>query len=97
MSTGMPLPSSVTDMELSSWITTSILEQWPAKASSIELSTTSKTMWCKPVPSSVSPIYIPGRFLTASKPFKTLILEAWYSSVITAPLKINLLYHGCVV
>jgi hypothetical protein len=46
----------------------------PASASSIELSTTSKTMWCRPVPSSVSPMYMPGRFRTASRPFKTLIL-----------------------
>jgi ParB-like chromosome segregation protein Spo0J len=34
----------------------------------IELSKTSKTKWCNPVPSEVSPIYIPGRFLTASRP-----------------------------
>ena len=31
-------------------------------------------MWCRPVPSSVSPMYIPGRLRTASRPFKTLIL-----------------------
>ena len=35
-------------------------------------------MWCNPVPSSVSPIYIPGLFLTASRPFKTLIFEESY-------------------
>ena len=57
-------------------IVTVIFLQYPAKASSMELSITSKTMWCKPDPSSVSPIYIPGLFLTASKPFKTLIESA---------------------
>jgi len=31
-------------------------------ASSIELSRTSNTMWCRPVPSSVSPMYIPGAY-----------------------------------
>ena len=29
------------------------------------------TMWCRPDPSSVSPIYIPGRLRTASRPFST--------------------------
>ena len=46
------------------------------KVSSIELSMTSNTMWCKPEPSSVSPMYIPGLFLTASRPFKTFIESA---------------------
>jgi hypothetical protein len=32
----------------------------PASASSMELSSTSKTRWCRPVPSDVSPMYIPG-------------------------------------
>ena len=32
----------------------------------------------RPVPSSVSPIYIPGLFLTASRPLRTLIESAWY-------------------
>ena len=36
-------------------------------------------MWCKPEPSSVSPIYIPGRFRTASKPLRTLMDSAPYS------------------
>src|SRR3546814_16840756 len=43
------------------------------------LSDTSNTMWCRPEPSSVSPIYMPGRFRTASKPFKTLMDSAPYS------------------
>ena len=42
--------------------------QWPASASSIELSTTSNTRWCRPVPSEVSPMYMPGRLRTASSP-----------------------------
>ena len=32
--------------------------------------------WCKPVPSLVSPIYIPGRLRTASSPLRTLMLLA---------------------
>jgi hypothetical protein len=38
----------------------------PGQASSIELSTTSNTRWCRPVPSEVSPMYMPGRLRTAS-------------------------------
>src|SRR6056297_3351802 len=37
-------------------------------------------MWCRPEPSSVSPIYIPGRLRTASKPLRTLMESAPYSS-----------------
>ena len=40
-------------------------------------------MWCKPEPSSVSPMYIPGRLRTASRPFSTLMDSAPYRS---APL-----------
>src|SRR6476660_5066819 len=36
-------------------------------------------MWCRPEPSSVSPIYMPGRLRTASSPFSTLMLSAPYS------------------
>src|SRR5215469_15401498 len=43
------------------------------------LSTTSCTMWCRPEPSSVSPIYMPGRLRTASRPFSTLMDSAPYS------------------
>ena len=38
------------------------------------LSSTSNTMWCRPVPSDVSPMYMPGRLRTASRPFSTLML-----------------------
>src|SRR6218665_4018744 len=37
-------------------------------------------MWCRPEPSSVSPIYMPGRLRTASRPFSTLMESAPYSS-----------------
>src|SRR6056297_1351503 len=37
-------------------------------------------MWWRPEPSSVSPIYMPGRFRTASNPLRTLIESAPYSS-----------------
>ena len=74
MSVGMPRPLSTTEIELSVWMTTLMSLQWPASASSIALSTTSKTMWCRPVPSDVSPMYIPGRLRTASRPFRILML-----------------------
>ncbi|MND57795.1 hypothetical protein D3C80_489310 [compost metagenome] len=78
ISTGMPRPLSRTVMDSSVWMVMLISEQKPASASSIELSTTSNTMWCRPVPSSVSPMYIPGRLRTASSPFSTLMLEESY-------------------
>ena len=34
------------------------------------------TMWCRPEPSSVSPMYMPGRLRTASRPLRTLMLSA---------------------
>ena len=42
---------------------------------SMALSSTSNTMWCKPEPSEVSPIYIPGRLRTASRPSSIFMLE----------------------
>ena len=72
MSTGMPRPLSSTVTEPSMWMVTLISSQYPTSASSIELSTTSKTRWCKPR-SAVSPMYMPGRLRTASSPSKTLI------------------------
>ena len=74
--TGIPLPSSTTVIELSSFIATSIFLQNPANASSILLSTISYTKWWRPL-ELVLPMYIPGLFLTASKPSKTWI---WLSS-----------------
>ncbi len=75
MSVGMPRPLSTTDTELSAWMTTLMSSQYRASASSIALSSTSNTMWCRPVPSDVSPMYMPGRFLTASRPFRILMLD----------------------
>ena len=72
---GMPRPLSSTDTELSVWMVSTISSQKPASASSTALSTTSNTMWCRPVPSEVSPMYMPGRLRTASRPFRTLMLS----------------------
>src|SRR5690606_16453793 len=36
-------------------------------------------MWCRPEPSSVSPMYMPGRLRTASRPLSTLMESAPYS------------------
>ena len=77
---GMPRPLSSTETELSGWITISIALQWPPRASSIELSTTSKTILCRPEPSLVSPMYMPGRLRTASRPSSTEMESALYSS-----------------
>src|SRR5215471_3370306 len=78
---GMPRPLSTTLIELSVWIVTVISSQKPASASSTALSTTSNTMWCRPVPSEVSPMYMPGRLRTASRPFRTLIESDPYAEV----------------
>src|SRR5688572_19148113 len=80
MSVGMPRPLSTTEIELSVWITTLMSSQWPASASSIALSTTSNTMWCRPEPSEVSPMYMPGRLRTASRPLRILMLLESYSA-----------------
>src|SRR3954470_103432 len=81
MPVGMPRPLSSTEIELSVWIVSTISSQYPARASSTALSTTSNTMWCRPVPSEVSPMYIPGRLRTASSPFRTLIESEPYSEI----------------
>src|SRR5450830_96488 len=77
---GTPRPLSVIEIELSEWIVTWISVQCPASDSSIELSSTSNTRWCKPVPSEVSPMYMPGRLRTASRPSRIWIDAAPYSS-----------------
>src|SRR6185369_7044994 len=76
---GIPRPLSITEIELSVWMVTTISSQKPARASSTALSTTSNTMWWRPVPSEVSPMYMPGRLRTASRPFRTLIESEPYS------------------
>src|SRR6185437_10543146 len=80
MSVGIPRPLSTTEMELSVWMITLMSSQWPASASSIALSTTSNTMWCRPVPSEVSPMYMAGRLRTASRPLRILMLLESYSA-----------------
>ena len=74
MSTGIPRPSSVTDIDPSAAISTTIRVQYPASASSMELSTTSYTQWCNPR-WNVSPMYMAGRFRTASNPSSTWIFD----------------------
>src|SRR5690606_29624738 len=41
-------------------------------------------MWCRPEPSSVSPMYMPGRLRTASSPRNTLMESAPYSFLAAA-------------
>src|SRR5690606_3830763 len=94
MAVGMPRPLSVTEMLLSAWMVTTMSSQYPANASSMALSTTSKTMWCRPVPSDVSPIYMPGRLRTASRPLSILMDSAPYSG--TAGLRVcsDIVFRG---
>ena len=76
MPVGMPRPLSRTVHEPSGLSVTTTSLAKPASASSMALSTTSYTMWCRPEPSSVSPMYMPGRLRTASRPFRTLMDSA---------------------
>src|SRR5438132_246888 len=77
MSTGRPRPLSLIEHEPSTCSVTSMRSQKPARCSSIELSSTSKTQWCSPR-SSVGPIYIPGRWRTPARPSSLSIFEASY-------------------
>ena len=61
------------------WTVTLMVSQKPARASSMALSTTSYTKWCNPW-APVDPMYMAGRFRTASSPSSTLILSAPYSA-----------------
>ncbi len=75
----MPRPLSSTVIEPSVLMTTLISVQNPASASSIELSTTSYTMWWRPrMP--VLPIYIAGRSRTGVSPSSTVMWDASYVS-----------------
>src|SRR5262249_14205074 len=96
-SIGMPRPLSTTDTELSACTTTLMSSQKPASASSIELSRTSNTMWCRPVPSDVSPMYMPGRLRTASRPFSTLMLLESYSSPLPMGFALLLELFGMIM
>ena len=71
----MPRPLSVTVMVSPGLMVTVISVQYPARASSMALSTISYTRWCRPE-ADVEPIYIPGRLRTASSPSSTWISEA---------------------
>src|SRR5665647_1750593 len=75
MSVGMPRPLSTTLTPPSDCRVTSMCSACPASASSIELSTTSQTRWCRPR-SPVEPMYILGRLRTASRPSRTVIALA---------------------
>ena len=86
MPTGIPRPLSSIDTVVSSRISTITWSQYPANASSMELSTTSNTRWCSPVPSSVFPMYIPGRLRTASSPSKIWMFRSSYVSSPAPPL-----------
>ncbi len=75
MSTGMPRPLSDTVTELSMCSVTLTRVQYPAIASSMALSTTSYTRWCRPR-ASVEPMYMAGRLRTAERPSRTVMLSA---------------------
>ena len=77
----MPRPLSRTQITSPGSMMTSMRSQYPASASSMELSTISYTRWCRP-DDDVEPMYMPGRFLTASSPSSTWIFDASYSCVI---------------
>ena len=62
----LPSPFSVSEQRVAN----------PACASSTALSMISNAMWCRPEPSSVSPMYMPGRLRTASSPRSTEIEAA---------------------
>jgi hypothetical protein len=79
-STGMPRPSSRTRQPPSASSVTSMRDAWPAMASSMALSTTSHTRWCRPE-EPVDPMYMPGRLRTGSRPSSTWISAAVYRPV----------------
>ena len=64
----VPLSDSVHDP--SGWSVTSMWSQYPASASSTELSMISQRQCMRPRP-SVDPMYMPGRLRTASRPSST--------------------------
>ncbi|MBA7660555.1 hypothetical protein ES703_68557 [subsurface metagenome] len=69
---GIPLPSSSIVAEPSLLRETFIFLQYPTRASSTELSTTSDIKWCNPS-FPVEPMYIEGLFLIPSNPSSTFI------------------------
>src|SRR5450759_2070459 len=73
----MPRPLSTTVTDPSALMAMSIFVQYPARASSTELSTTSYTRWCRPF-GPVDPMYMLGRLRTASSPSSTWMSLAEY-------------------
>ena len=69
-STGIPRPSSATSADPSARRVMTIRLQYPASASSTALSMISPRQCMSPRP-SFEPMYMPGRFLTASSPSRT--------------------------
>ena len=69
-STGKPRPLSSTRQPPSGNKVTLMRVAKPAMASSTALSTTSQMRWCRPA-RPVDPMYMPGRFLTGSRPSST--------------------------
>ena len=80
MSMGMPRPLSLTVMWPSWAMDTLTWVANPAIASSTQLSAISTIRWRRPV-GPVDPMYMPGRSRTASKPSRTWIWSALYSSL----------------
>src|SRR5271169_4436607 len=55
-------------------------------------------MWCRPVPSDVSPMYMPGRLRTASRPLSTLMLfESYSPPLLSCGLGLSTLMRGYLV
>src|SRR4051794_12253318 len=77
MSVGMPRPSSSTWTEPSAWMITDTWVAWPATPSSVALSMISLARWLTPR-LSVEPMYMPGRFRTASSPSRCVRSSAPY-------------------
>ena len=57
------------------------------------LSTTSCTRWSRPLPSSVSPMYMPGRLRTPSSPLE----DADLSATFTSPVPHRYVAHGSLL
>ncbi len=73
----MPRPLSLTVTLPSPCSSTSMRLACPATASSMALSRTSDTRWCR-ARSSVPPMYMPGRRRTGSSPSRTSMSLAEY-------------------
>jgi hypothetical protein len=72
----MPRPSSVTVTELSTWMMTLTVVAEAGQRLVDRVVDHLEDHVVQPEPSSVSPMYMPGRFRTASRPLSTLMLPA---------------------